>query len=422
MFQKIILKTTLLCCFVSNSAFALTVEEAVLNALRNGDDAKKIASDISSYTTQKTSGFEKVFLPEVYLGYNRGNTNPEEELLRQEETKSLNVEYALSNIYKGTTSLTRDIASINAKKYNSKQEKIDLILGVIKLYFGVLQSVKKVELQERALKFYEKIYEQTKARVERGAEKRSAFYLAQSEVEEAKATLAFDRSQLEIEKNKFFVKVGVKAEKLKDPTFQLLKFRSLDEFIKNLEEESLKIKTTQYQAKAAKYDLASSSTDFLPDISITLQKYSVNTIDDNQSASIKRDGHKVSLNARFYLYKPGLISDVIKKGYEYRSSKYSYSSNLSELIDEAKSLWSSYEYHKSVLPSKENLVKIKTQIINDYKTDYTYGRVRLSEVLDQEKSLTQAELDLLKVKFEALENVYKMKSLQGEIFLRNFEK
>ena len=160
----------------------------------------------------------------------------------------------------------------------------------------------------------------------------------------------------------------------------------------------------------------------MPDISITLQKYSVNTIDDNQSASIKRDGHKVSLNARFYLYKPGLISDVIKKGYEYRSSKYSYSSNLSELIDEAKSLWSSYEYHKSVLPSKENLVKIKTQIINDYKTDYTYGRVRLSEVLDQEKSLTQAELDLLKVKFEALENVYKMKSLQGEIFLRNFEK
>jgi outer membrane protein TolC len=200
------------------------------------------------------------------------------------------------------------------------------------------------------------------------------------------------------------------AKNLTEPKIPQIKYKTLDEFVDAVKDDNLAIKAKESSKTAYKYNLAYTSSQFLPDISLSYQKYKNINLLTNEEL----DGSKVTLSARFYLYKPGLISDVIQKGYEYQASKFDLKNELETKIDSAKELWNFYEYNKKIISSREKTVKARNLVAKEREVDYNAGRVEITDKLDEEKNLLDSELNLIQSKFQNLLTIYKIKNLAGE--------
>jgi outer membrane protein TolC len=405
-------KFSILFLFIFYNSFAITLEEAVQKTLKQSNEIKKIESDLSSVTGNKTSNFAKTFLPEVDYRFTKTKTDPNETDLFSKTEKAFVASYNVSNLYKGSLNYLSGNASLNVKKFTSQQEKTNLIIEVIKIYLKVLETQKTIELLEKSLTLNKQILEQARIKFNSGSVRKTSVLLAESQMEEIIANIELAKNQLIIDKNRFLLIVGEKAESLMEPPLPVFSYSKLEDFLENIKKNNNALKSSESQKNAKKYDLAYVSSDFLPDISISYQKYSAK---DSFFLSKEDSGSRIVLSAKFYLYKPGLISSVIQKSYDFQSSKQQNLINFKEILTNAQDLWSKYEYYNAITPSKERLVKVRAMIARDFTEDYKYGRVQLSDALDEETKFTEAELDLLKIKFKKMLNIFEMKSMLGEI-------
>lgn len=410
MYQKIIKNSITLALIFFLNANALTLEMAINSATQDGFEFKKLENSSSSIEVSKIIAVENFLMPSVSLNETRFEHNKQDIQEFKTNTQALEVSYNLSNIYKGSLLGMQGIYTLNSQNNLLNGTKNKIILEVIEVYFDVLKSIKKIELYKKSLSLNTQILNQIETNARLGSAKNTSLYLAQTQTEEVKAELELALNDFETVKNKFILKVGLEPKNLIEPTQSKLNFNTLNELIESVEKRNFDIQSTQDEKKASKYSLAYSMTDFLPDLSIKYEKYKEHDllIDSNYS------GNRVTINAKFYLYKPGLVSSVIQKNYDYYANKNNHEFNVLSTKNIAENLWSKQEYYKTILPSKEKIVSIRRQIVEEWNTDYRYGRVDLINLLDEEKKLVEAELDLLEVKFESLKNIFSIKNIAGE--------
>ena len=404
-------KFSILFLFIFSNSFAITLEEAVQKTLKQSHEIKKIEADLSSVSGNKTSNFAKTFLPEVDYRLTKTTTEPDTSDQFNRTEKALVASYNVSNLYKGSLNYLSGNAALNVKKFTSQQEKTNLTIEVIKIYLKVLETQKTIELLEKSLQLNNQILEQARIKFNSGSVRKTSVLLAESQTEEIISNIELAKNQLIIDKNRFLLMVGEKAENLIEPPLPAFPYSKLEDFLENIKKNNNALKSSESQKNSKKYDLAYLSSDFLPDISISYQKYSAK---DSFFLSKEDSGSRIVLSAKFYLYKPGLISSVIQKSYDFQSSKEQNFINLKEITTNARDLWAKYEYYNAIIPSKERLVKVRAMIAKDFAEDYKYGRVQLSDAIDEEAKFTEAELDLLKVRFKKILNIFEMKGMMAQ--------
>lgn len=400
----------LLILFAGVNASAVTLEMAIENAKKESSEFKKLQNDTGSIKVSKFIAAENFLLPSVSLNETRYELNSKDVEDKKTNTQTLEVAYSLSNLYKGSLLGMSGIYSLNSQNSLLESGKNNIILEVIDVYFDTLKAEKKIELYKKSLDLNEQILKQTETNAKLGSAKNTTLYLAQSQYEEAKATLELAFNEFEVAKNKFILKIGMEPRNLIEPEQTELTFKTLDELTAKSEKHNFQIQSTKNQRTASKYNLSGSISDFLPDISVKYERYRENDLFFDAEYS----GNRITINAKFYLYKPGIISSVVQKSYDYHSSKNNHDFTVLYIKNTAQELWSKKEYYAVILPSKQKIVNIREQLVNEWKTDYTYGRIDLTYLLDEERKLVEAELDLLQIKFEALKNIYQIKNISGE--------
>jgi outer membrane protein TolC len=414
MFPKV--KFIIISFFLYKAAFALTLEEAVNSALENGSTAKIIDAKTSSIEAEKVGNTAANFLPDVSLYYNKyrnSDQTPQDIGIPIEDTggttreKGLEVRYTASNIYKGSFNVLSKNASLEQARYDQKNERKNLMLNVAKLYFNILEIQKKIELYKKSLAFSEKLFQSTSSAVKRGSIKRTSLYIVESQVEEIKAQIALTENDLEVAKNRFLIKVKRPADNLQEPQEHDMPFNTLQDVLTKAREKNFALKANEHKKKAAKYNVALASSTFLPEVSLGYKRYNV-------SDEIKPyNQSQISLGVRLYLYKPGLIAGTIKQGYDYRASKYDYDVQFKEIENEVKDLWSKYIYYNSILKSKQRIVNVRRALVKDLEQDYNYGRIEITDKLEEEKKLIEAEIDLINTRFQKILNVFELKAISG---------
>jgi adhesin transport system outer membrane protein len=354
------------------------------------------------------SNFETVFFPSVSLNYLK--EKGEEPIKLEREVKSLDVSYNVSELYKGGVGFYAGIKAIDANIFLLQMQKNELAIASATLFLEVLEIEKRIDVYEKFVELNQKTKTQLEERVRRGSAKPSSLYLVEAQLEEALSSLELEKNKLETAKSKFFSKTGLEAKNLIEPKVPQLKYKNLEELIEKVKKENLALKSKESLKTASKYNLAYTSSQFLPDVSVSYQKYT----NANLITNAEVEGSKITLSARFYLYKPGLISDVIQKGYEYQASKFAFKNEVDAKVDMAKELWNLHEYHKKVFASREKVVKARRLIAKEKGEDYTAGRAEITAKLDEEKNLLDAELVLIQTKFQNLITIYKIKNIAGE--------
>ena len=415
--RRIILQSRNLCEYIflfilltGINANAVTLEMAIENAKKEGSEFKKLENDTGSVKVSKIIAAENFLLPSVSLNETRYELNSQDVEDKKTNTQTLEVAYSISNLYKGSLLGMSGIYGLNSQNSLLDAGKNNIIIEVIDIYFDTLKAEKKIELYKKSLDLNEQILKQTETNARLGSVKNTTLYLAQSQYEEAKANLELAFNEFEVVKNKFILKVGMEPMNLVEPVQTDLAFKTMEELMAKSEKHNFQIQSTKNQRTASKYNLSSSMTDFLPDISIKYERYREHDLFFNEEYS----GNRITINAKFYLYKPGIISSVVQKSYDYHSSKNNHDFTVLYIKNTAQELWSKKEYYTVILPSKQKIVNIREQIVNEWKIDYTYGRIDLTSLLDEERKLVEAELDLLQIKFESLKNIYQIKNISGE--------
>jgi outer membrane protein TolC len=406
MSQKIILKavfTLLLLKF--SSVFAFTIEEAMKTVVEQGSQSRQIESEISKVKSKKFVSLEQTFLPSVYLGLDE----TKEENFHESKT-SLNIAYSLSAIYKGGIGFYAGTKAINANVLKLEAEQRSLAISFAMLFLEVLEREKRVQVFEKSLELLEKSRQNTEQRVKLGYLKPSNLYLVEADLEEVHSLLELEKGRLENAKTKFFAKIGVEAKGLIEPKAITIPFKSQEELELATQKNSLNVKSAQSDRISSKYQLAYTYSQFLPDVSIGYSKYK----NKNLLTSKEAEGSRIFLNARFYLYKPGLISEIFEQSYDYRSSKFALQNSLEEASTQAKELWVNYEYASKIMTAKEKSVSARALFFREKEEEYKNGRIEITEKLDAEKKLRDAELEFIKARFERLITIYKIKNLSGE--------
>ena len=396
-------------CFFCKITFAMTINEAVEKTLSESNESKKLQADYSSYTAGQVLGFEKLLLPSVGYKLNKITTTP----LNLNDTKtqegSFFISYDVSNLYKGSFLFSSNVAGLNSKKSLNKEEVSKLTISAIEIFLNVFEAQKSVELLEKSLNVNLKMLERAKERYNYGSSRKTSVLLLESQVEEIAANLELSKNNLEIAKVKFAKIIGIAPENLQEPNEETITFKTFEDFISQVKKENNSLKASESAKNSAKYNLAYESSQFLPDISITLEKYKT----QNLTLDTKDEGKRIIISAKLYFYNPGVFGSVAKSGYEYRSAKEQNFVDQKSITIEAQDLWAKNDYYKTAVTSKQRLVDTRKKLVSEYAHDYSYGRIELTDVLEEERKLTESELELLKLKIQKLLNIYKIKSLAG---------
>jgi outer membrane protein TolC len=383
------------------SLFALTLDEAILKTSQTSDKIEQQDANISSYKARKFEELSQVVLPSVYLGYDKLDAidGP------SSTTKSLNVNYNLSALYKGSIGFYAGSKAIDAQILTANASKNATILEVVKLYLDVFEITKNIEIYQKSIELNDKIREQSKTKVQRGSLPSTSLDLIEVEIEEIKALIELEKSKLSTAKAKFFAITKLEAKNLIEPKLVNINYADVQDFLTSVKQNNIQIKALENQKKASKYDLSYSASDFLPDLNLIYTK---------SQSSDDITNSRIALSAKFYLYKPGLISGTIKKSYAYRASNFELAIAIDEKISRARELWSLYEYYQKTLTSKEKIVRVRNTIVQEQLRNYSLGRAEIIIALEEDKKLRDAELSLIKTKSEKILNTYRMKDLTGE--------
>ena len=404
--QKINHKILIILLFFCTNLHALTLEETINHSSQHNNLIQQQNLIISSYKAQKVSNFSEVFLPSAYLSYNKQDNNNNKAI-----EKAFNVSYNLSELYKGSIGYKSGSEFLNHSILDANIIKNSIIISIIDLYLNIIEINKNIEVYNQSLNLKQKMLKQVNEKVKTGSTIPSSAYLIEAEVEEIKSLINLENKKLETEQSRFYSTTKLKAKHLISPKNPIFEHNKLENFLQDVETKNINIQSIKNKKTSSKYNVKYETSKFLPDFSLAYQKYSNKNV---TPLNVKEDGSKIVLSAKFYLYKPGLISNVRQKAYEYRASQFELFNEIENKLNEARELWFLHQYYKDQLKSKTKIVKIRKLIVKERMQNYNFGMSEITEILDEENNLRNAELDLIKIKSKMVLNIYKMKTLQGE--------
>lgn len=368
----------------------------------------------------KLDDAKREYYPEVDAKYTLGRTKaiPGNDDESSKFYNDKNYKFTVTqNLYAGgaTSSNIKNLKEkLQSAKSTYKQAIAKEIQNAIKAYFDVLFNYKSLIVNIENMDKLNEILEIVTTKYELGAASQGDLSSIRANVSNAESKLIKIESKFHeaLEYYEYIVGKAFSKTFPYEDSFDT----TVDDFDKIVEkaiENNLTIQKLKFEIKAEKFNLTSARSKFRPQIDLQL---SSETILDQEDFEDVEKNHAVQVVMSYNLYNKGKDKNKILSIHSaIREMNY----KLKEEIRKLK--WSLSKLHRSIISihnaskSKKEEVSASLEMVASYWDGFKLGEQDLQELLQGQRQLNSAQLELIDNKKSVITDYFKLLSASGDI-------
>ena len=409
----------ILLVFLSKYSLALDIEEAIESTISNNAKVK-IALEKLEESKELLVYSKGEKLPTItstisgnYLSEERKNSK----ITTTPETFTDTYKITISqNLYDGgynNLEIERSEILIKNELIKFKSTIQELVLDAIEGYLKVVNYEKSLEATKKNYDSVLKAYDETKTRFNLGSATLYDLQSGEASFASAKTNLYAAEQNLLISQKSFKRIVGLSPNNLED-FIDIEKSLSLESLTNNVLDNNLDIKLIQNEIANKKILLLKEKKLKLPSLDLSASGSHSNS--DRLEPGSENTNGSISLTLKIPLYKKGQDNSNIRK---YVSQIAQSEIKLDDETENIKILISNIykDFKISEYRIKSNLIIVKSinTALKSLNAEYKIGTKSISDLVDQEEKLLNANVDLLNSQRDLLLNYFKLKSLDASL-------
>lgn len=404
---------------LANNCYALSIDESIKSTIKNNPKVKL--------------AYEKIIESKELINYSIGSKRPE-------VTGSISGKYSNSDTSTATSTSTpetltdsykviitknlydggiNDLEIIRSKilfeneVINFKSTIQELILDAINGYLTVINYEKSLEANQKNYVSVNKVLEETKTRFDIGSATLYDFQIAEASFASSKTNLFISEQNLEISKKIFKKIVGLAARNLKE-ILEVKDIIKLEEINKNALENNLGLISLSNEIKNREILILKEKKSKKPSFDMTgTGLYSNGSRLDRGTESTTGS---LALTLTIPLYQKGQDDSNIRK---YQSQLLQSEINLIDAREELEikiaNTYKDFKINESLMESNQLIIKSVQTSIDILKEEYDIGTKTISDLVEGEENLLNANVSFLNSKRDFLLNYFELKSLDGSL-------
>lgn len=321
------------------------------------------------------------------------------------------------NIYAGGDTYT-EIKSLE-KKYEVAKNAYRLVIAkeienAIKAYFDVLFNFNSLTVNIENMDRLQEVLEIVNIKYESGATTIGDLSSIKANVSNAESKLI--KIQSKFNESLEYYKYIVGDEFVKTFPYEESFDTSIDDFdqiVQNAIENNINIKTYKLNIESQKYQLLNSKSGFKPKVDLEL---STEKVTDQEDFEENERNNKVQVVLSYNFYNKGRDKNkILTMNSLVRELNY----RLKEEIRKLK--WTLSKLHRSIVSVTNASVSTKAEVlasqemVNAYWDGFKLGEQDLQELLQGQRQLNSAQLDLIENKKSAITDYFKLLSNTGDL-------
>ena len=433
------MRLSILIIIFLNSLFSMTLLECTKSALRFSGSAKTLQEDLilkKVAVDEIKHRYEFALKPSISSSVDEDNQNMNLALSGVKRDRfggdlkgSIDYKRSLSSSddVVGSLSYTFPLFRKFGKKYNSldeintkesfelfkfglKDKQASIIIKATQLYFDYILSEKKQEIFKKSLQGYENSFNASKAKQKAGIVSKMDVYRAKLALLKEKRSYKKEKKDLIKKRNALFRFINTKDNKDK---FSLLLPSvdvklvdvSLDEILKN----SLKFKELKIKEERIKRELFKAKREYFPDLKLTLK------VDTN-------GGCGVILSSSYDIDRFSTDKKIQKNMIELNRVKRELMLLKDEIRDEKEELLENFKNLKYELKIRELEKESSFKSLEVAKIRFERGVANNEDLLNAQKSYTQAKVELFRVKMQIFLSYLDVLKFYGKLDEKSFSR
>ena len=409
--------------FDFGSYHKVTLKSVILETLSQSNDLKSANEKVIQTELEYKEAYAG-YLPTIDFQYSVKkihNLETGDESIDTPEHQNFNEEnYKLTlrqSLYSGGATELK-VKSL-ASKFEEAKRKYTIVLEqeiqkAIKAYFDVLFNHKSVIINERNMEQLNKILEITQIKYDSGALSIGDLSAVKANIANASGKLIKVKSDLADAIDFYLYTVGENF--LKTAPFEEnfpLELTTIEELYKDILENNLGLVNYRLNIQSTKDKLLNMKATFKPKIDFELNYKNILDKEDFEANEESYDA-KVTLN--YNLYNGGKDTIATMKVFSsLQELNYRYEEEIKKLKWSISKIFNSIKSLEETLTNTEKEVAASNEMVNSYWEGFQLGEQDLQVLLQGQRQLNGAELDLLKYKQDHLTNIFKLLSEKGEL-------
>lgn len=424
--------------FLSGSALATTLPEALVNAYNNNPELIAAREQLK-VTDEKMYQAFSGFLPSVsfqgtktrqksdaasaqnYNPFSRQITSITEKSTPWNQTKSTNTAIQIKqNLFNGGQSVT----DIRVAKYFIESGRADLVskeqeilFNSINAYLDVILSKKILEINKENVSDYEKKYKATQEKFDAGLEKKSDLANAASKKAAAETKLIQATGKYSDAVATYIKVIGLEPEDLRSSESLGVIPKNQLELIRIAQAYNPALQNVIYQQKIADINVFKSVATMFPQIDIigTIAKsYSYQR--GQTTPAPYANSKSIALQLTIPIYQQGVeYSKTRGASAEAARFKYLVKNSKAEISQKSTQAWNNYLTSLDAVKSAEEAIKAGTIALEEQQRLYEEGIGSLTDLLDYQENLYNYKITIERSKNDANLSYYQLMALTGNL-------
>lgn len=425
-----------LSCFISSSALATSLTEALVNTYQNNPELIAAREQLKT-TDEKMFKAVANFLPSIQ--YSASKVNQKQDTTSATDLNGFRTgqqiktdDWVDSKIKKSTVELKQNVFNggqsvmavriakytIDAGRQDLLQKEQDVLIKAIQAYLDVIRTKNVLEISKENYISYEKKYVAVKDKLEVGVAKQADLADASARKANAATSLTVAQGRYSAAIANYVQVIGIEPDSLSSSGEKLIKIpaNELDLMNKALANNPQILNAT-YQKKIADLSVTSTAAAMLPSVDVggTIGK----NWQDTRGANISQpytNSKSVFVSVTVPIYSQGLeYSNIRSSSAEAARWKYILKNTKSSITQSVVATWTEYVSAQEAVKSAQEAVKAGLVALDSKQQEYDEGLGTLTELLEIQENLFEYKLRLEQAKEDAILSYYKVSGLMGKL-------
>jgi outer membrane protein TolC len=401
----------------------VTLKSVILETLSHSHKLKSAQEKVTQVELQLKDAYS-AYLPTVDFAYQYKTTKNLKTGDATVDTPShLNIDdenYKITlkqSLYSGGATALK-IKSLKATVEEGKRKYLIVleqeIQKAIKAYFGVLFGDKNVKINERNMEKLNKILEITQVKYDSGALSIGDLSAVKANIANASGKLIKIKSSLADAIDFYIYTVGYDFEKTApfEENFNV-QLTTLDKLYEDILANNLGLLNYRLNIQSTKNKLLNIKASFKPKVDLEL---AYKNVLDKEDFKANEESYSAKVTMSLNLYNGGKdVTKTMKVFSGLQELKFRYEEEIKKIKWEVSKLFNSIRSLDKTIQSTKDEVEASNEMVNAYWEGFQLGEQDLQVLLQGQRQLNSAELDLLKYKQDYLTNVFKLLKEKGEL-------
>ena len=400
----------------------VTLKSVILETLSQSNTLKSAAEKVNQIELELKKTYA-AYHPTVDFEYtlkntknHTGDTNLDTPSHSEYDDEAYKLTLKQSLYAGGATALK--VKSIKSKVEEGKRKYLIVleqeIQKAIKAYFQVLFNHQKVQLNQKNMDKLNKILDITQVKYDSGALAIGDLSAVKANIANASSNLISIKSELADSLDYYLYIVGEDFTRTApfEENFSI-KLQTLDELYKQIEEKNLGLLNYRLNIQSTKDNLLSVKAKFKP--KVDLEMYYKNVL-DKEEFSTNEESYVTKLTLAYNLYNGGKDTiDTMRIFSDLQELKYRYKEQIKKIKWEVSKLYNSIKSLDDTIKSTKEEVRASQEMVGAYWEGFQLGEQDLQVLLQGQRQLNSAQLNLVKFKQDYLTNLFKLIKEKGEL-------